>query len=156
MLEILVVATDRVERCRIVHVLETAGHRVRGAATFDEAKHALTCMSPDVVIAEERLGAYNGLQVLLRARAENPCVGAVVVTRVADRAVEADAKRLDVECEVEPADSANWLAIVSRTLRASRELTSADYPGGSSSNRPFIPLPKAETTSSYPSVTAAP
>jgi DNA-binding NtrC family response regulator len=144
MLEILVVVTDGVERRRIVRVLETAGYNVSGASSFDEARQVLTWMSPDLVMADERLGAYNGLQVLLRARSENPWVAAVVLTRLPDRALDVEAKRLDVQCVVKPIDAGNWPAVVSRTLHASRAVGIVDYPGGTSSPQPFLALPKAE------------
>jgi DNA-binding response OmpR family regulator len=126
MLEILVVSTDVVDRLGILQVLDAAGYHVSGASTFDEAKRLLTEMSPDLVIADQRLGAYNGLHVLLRARSENPHVSAIVSTAVREGGLEADARRLNVECVVKPQDPAEWLAFVSRTLHIDRA-------GGSSS-----------------------
>ena len=116
MSEILVVSTVGPERLGMMGILKAAGHRVRGAVSFDEATHLLARTTPDLVIADERLHAYNGMHVLLRARSENPHVGAIVVTTEETRAVEADARRLNLECAVRPDDPAEWVAIVSRSL----------------------------------------
>lgn len=116
MLEILVVSTVRDERLGILEVLNTAGHHVRGASTFHEAKRLLAEVSPDLVIADERLDAYNGLHVLLRARSDNPHVGAIVITATKKRGLETDARRLNVECAVKPHDPKGWLALVSKSL----------------------------------------
>ena len=88
MSQILVVSTVRNERLGMLGVLRGAGHRVRGASSFDEAKRMLATMSPDLVIADERLDAYNGLHILLRARSENPNVSAIVVTAAKARGLE--------------------------------------------------------------------
>jgi DNA-binding NtrC family response regulator len=141
MLEILVVVADGVERLGIVQSLGAAGYGVRGASTFDEAKRLLTGMSPDLVMADERLGAYNGLHVLLRARAENPQVGAIVISPFRQRALEAEAKRLNVECVVKLKDATKWPALVSRTLDTDCGLEVMNYLGGSASNRSFLPAP---------------
>ena len=120
MQEILVVSTDGVDRLGIQQVLNAAGYRVRSASTFHEATRLLTVMSPDLVIADERLGAYNGLHVLVRARSENPHVSAMVITPVKARGLEADARHLNVECMVKPHDPAEWVACVSRILPMDR------------------------------------
>lgn len=141
MQEILVVVTDGIERLGIVQTLDAAGYSVCGASNFDEAKRFLSLMSPDLVIADERLAAYNGLHVLLRARCENPHVGAMVISPVKQRALEAEAERLNVECVVKPKDAAKWPALVSRTLGRDCGSGVMNYLGGTASNRAFIPAP---------------
>ena len=141
MQEILVVVTDGAERRGIVQALEGAGYCARGASTFDEAKRFMSLMSPDLVMADERLAAYNGLHVLLRARCENPYVGAIVISPVKQRALEAEAGRLNVECVVRPQDAAKWPALVSRTLSRDCGPGVMNYLGSSASHRSFIPAP---------------
>ena len=118
--KILVVSTVRDERLRVVRALKAAGYRVRGASTFHEAKRLLGEVSPDLVVADERLEAYNGLHILLKARAENPHVRALVLTAASGRGLEADARRLHVECAIKPQNPAEWLALVSRSLDVDR------------------------------------
>jgi DNA-binding NtrC family response regulator len=116
MSDILVVSTVGAERVGMLGILRAAGYRVRGAASFGEATHLLATFMPDLVIADERLHAYNGMHVLLRARSENPHVGAIVVTAEKTRGVEDDARRLNMEYAVRPEDPAEWLAFVARSL----------------------------------------
>ena len=141
MQEILVVVTDGAERLGIVQALEGAGYCARGASSFDEAKRFMSLMSPDLVMADERLAAYNGLHVLLRARCENPYVGAMVISPVKQRALEAEAERLNVACVVKPGDAAKWPALVARTLGRDCGPRVMNYLGASASNRSFIPAP---------------
>jgi CheY-like chemotaxis protein len=72
--------------------LSGAGHRVTGAGTFETAWQAYTADPPDVVVAAVRLGAYNGLHLVIRARAHNANLGGVVTSRAADPALEAEAR----------------------------------------------------------------
>ena len=118
MSEILVVSTVGPERRTMLGSLKAAGHRVRVAASFQEATSLLTTITPDLVIADERLHAYNGMHLLLRARQENPHVGAILLTAERSFAAEADARHLNVECAVTPDDPSDWLAFVSRSLHA--------------------------------------
>lgn len=115
--QILIVSNDCARLANMLDVLNTAGHRAAGATTFEEATRLLAGRPPDVVIADERLGAYNGLHVIVRARAERPGVSAIVTTPARDRGLEADAKRLNIACIVKPANPADWLAAISRALR---------------------------------------
>jgi DNA-binding response OmpR family regulator len=114
------VSQDIVGMLDVLDVLAAAGHKVSGAASFDEASRLLTSCSPDLVIADERLGEFNGLHIIVRARAENPEVGAIVTTTVRNRGLESDARRLNVECVVKPTDPAGWIASVWRTLHGER------------------------------------
>src|ERR1700730_11985789 len=118
MSQILVVNNDGVRLTHVLNALTAAGYRARGASTFEEATRALADSTPDLVIADERLGAYNGLHVILRARAENPDVSAIVTTLEKNRGLEADARRLNVECVIQPHDPAEWLEPIWKMLNA--------------------------------------
>ncbi len=115
MSQILVVSNDRGGLADMLSVLNTAGYSASGASTFEEAKRFLADGSPDLVIADERLGAFNGLHIIMRARAEHPHVSAIVTTPVKNRGLEADARDLDIECMVKPQNPAEWLAPLSRS-----------------------------------------
>lgn len=118
MQRILVVNTDGEERIGLLRALNAAGYRAVGASTFDEAKRWLDGRALDLVIADERLGAYNGLHVIVRARAVRPDVRAIVTSPVANSGLEADARHLNVCCLIKPDDPAKWLAPIARTLKA--------------------------------------
>jgi DNA-binding NtrC family response regulator len=117
---IFVVSADDDHRSKLIDVLSGAGYRTTGAATFAEAKQVLGSSSADLVIAEERLGAFNGLHVIVLGRAHRPDLKAIVMTAHKDAALETDARLLNVDCVVESADPEEWLESVSRTLDAAR------------------------------------
>jgi hypothetical protein len=58
--------------------------------------------------------------VLLTARAERPDTRAIVTTPVANRALEADARSLDVTCIVKPRTASEWLGPIARMLPATQ------------------------------------
>jgi DNA-binding NtrC family response regulator len=113
---ILIVTQDNDRLAGLLWTLDAAGYRARGASTFAEAKQRLGDQSPDLLIADERLGAFNGLHVILRARTNHPEMKAIVTSHCWDEGLEIEAKRLDVECVVRPTDAAEWLTAISRTL----------------------------------------
>ena len=119
-MKILVVSGNHPGLADMLRILDDAGYRASGASTFEEATRLLSCSSPDLVIADQRLGAFNGLHIILRARAVNPDVSAIVTTPVKNRGLEADARRLNVECMTKPQNPADWLEPIWRTLNSDR------------------------------------
>jgi DNA-binding NtrC family response regulator len=128
MSQILIVNGDGIGLTNLVNVLKAAGYRASGASSFEEATRALADETPDLVIADERLGAYNGLHVILRARADHPDMSAIVTTAVKSRGLEADARSLNVECMVKPRYPAEWLEPIWRTLHGGRCADSSTVP----------------------------
>jgi DNA-binding NtrC family response regulator len=128
MTHILVVSNDVLGLTDTLSVLGHAGYHARGASTFAEARHLLAARSPDLVIADQRLGEYNGLHVILRARANHPDLSAIVTTGAMDRGLEADATSLDVECVLKPKNAKGWLASVAKVLAHNRVGRSSTIP----------------------------
>lgn len=116
MSQILVVSNDRAGLANMLDILSGAGYPTIGASTFEEASRLLTEQSPDLVIADGRLGAFNGLHIILRARAKHAEVTGIVTTPVKDRGLEDDARSLNVWCLVKPRTAAEWLEAVSKTI----------------------------------------
>ena len=130
MTHILVVSNDVVGLTDTLSVLGHAGYHARGASTFAEARHRLAGRSPDLVIADQRLGEYNGLHVILRARATHPDLNAIVTTGARDRGLEADATSLGVECVLRPNNAKGWLAPVAKVLASPRTAIRLRMTGG--------------------------
>ena len=124
MTKVLVVSNDVAGLSATLDVLGHAGYRASGASTFEEARRLLAAGSPDLVIADQRLGEFNGLHVILRARAARPDLSAIVTTGAVDRGFEADARRLDVECVVKPRNPKGWLAPIKKALTRDRLVAS--------------------------------
>jgi DNA-binding response OmpR family regulator len=127
MSQILVVSTDDIELARTVTVLSEAGYQASGATTFEAASRVLASRSPDLVIADECLGSFNGLHVIMRARATHPDVLAIVTTPRKSRGLEADARSLNVTCVVKPRNPADWVASISRTFRVEPDTGSSCF-----------------------------
>src|SRR3984893_19536254 len=96
--------------------LTCAGYEATGAETFEDATRLLATITPDLLIADERLGSFNGLHLVLRGRAEHPDMRAIVTTSVKDACFEREALRLNAQYFVKPLDPAGWLVPVSRAL----------------------------------------
>ena len=120
MSQILVVSADGDGLTATLNVLGSAGYCATGASSFEDARAKLADRSPDLIIADERLGAFNGLHVIMTARAAHAGVSAIVTTPVKNRGLEADARSLNVLCMVKPRNAAGWLAAVSGLLTVER------------------------------------
>jgi DNA-binding NtrC family response regulator len=113
----IVVVTGDGERLNVlIDTLNGAGYAASGACTFADAKRLVDRESPDLVIADERLGPFNGLHLLVVGRARHPQMKAIVTSETRDAALENDAKRLDIQCVVQPTEVTDWLPSVARTL----------------------------------------
>jgi DNA-binding response OmpR family regulator len=120
MSQILVVSADGDGLNAMLNVLGNAGYCATGASSFEDARAKLADLSPDLVIADERLGAFNGLHVIVTARAEHPAVNAIVATTVKSPGLEADARSLNAFCMVKPSNPHAWLAPISLMLKMAR------------------------------------
>ena len=120
---VLVVSSDEVALVGTVHVLNRAGFDAKGVATFQAASRAMSLETPDLLIADERLGAFNGLHLVLRGRAASPRMRAIVTSNAIDTVLESDAKQLNALCLAKPVDPHEWLGRVWRTLEAPALLT---------------------------------
>lgn|SRR5262249_11194325 len=116
--QIVVVSTSGARLRGLLDVLTSAGYRACGARTFAEAKRAIELTVPELVIADERLGVFNGLHVAMLGRARAPEMKAIVIGRHNDRGLRNDARQLNVRCVVEPIDPAGWLASIAQTLQS--------------------------------------
>jgi len=110
--QILVVSADDLGRHQLEHMLERAGYGVAAAATFAEGKRLLAVAKPDLLITDERLGDFNGLHLILRARFDNPEMGAILTSGEHDRESEREACSLNAQYVVQPKDSSEWLRVL--------------------------------------------
>ena len=111
--KILIVDDNAATRGELVKLLADAGFETMTATTVPEAMRALSTTPPNLLITEIRLDSYNGLHLI--AMAPKP-IPAIVITGYADRAVEADARRLGAEYLAKPVSPGELYAAVQRTL----------------------------------------
>lgn len=107
----LIVAIEGGDRALVAEALGALGVEVRLAEDFHDGKAALDAAAPDLLVTELRLGAYNGLHLVLRGRASHPRMKALVLTRVLDPVLQEEAVRMNAELLVRYADGA-WLAAI--------------------------------------------
>ena len=88
---ILLVHSDRAVLARLASRLATAGYVATTAATFEEARGLLVASPPALLVTAVRLGAYNGLHLIVHSRADYPETAALLISEVHDPVVEAEA-----------------------------------------------------------------
>jgi DNA-binding response OmpR family regulator len=118
---ILLVATDLTARRRIDHLLSDAGYLVAASSSFQHAKQLLDSVSPDLVIADVRLDAFNGLHLAVRCRVNHPLVPVIITHDSADALLEAEASRLGASFIVDPLNDPAFLPRVRDALHNYRQ-----------------------------------
>jgi len=111
--KILIVDDNDAARTGLAKILERAEFTVFAAATFTEGRNALSTEEPDLLIADVRLGEYNGLQLLASA---TRAIAAIVITGYPDPVLEADARRMGADYLVKPVSPASLVDLVRRKL----------------------------------------
>jgi DNA-binding response OmpR family regulator len=111
--KILIVDDNDAARTGLAKILERADFTVFAAATFTEGRNALLREEPDLLIADVRLGEYNGLQLLASA---TRAMAAIVITGYPDPVLEADARRMGADYLVKPVSPASLVDLVRKKL----------------------------------------
>lgn len=100
--EILIVDTNRDALAAMATALHAAGYRPTLADDFEDATALLKSHTFEVLITAHRLGAHNGLHLVMRARAERAAVGALVSATTPDPVLEAEANAFGALCVIAP------------------------------------------------------
>jgi FixJ family two-component response regulator len=111
----LVVEPNELDMISIVTALARAGFTVSATDNYPDAKALLATHPPLVLVTEIRLGAYNGLQLALRAQSAGSRVPVVVVSGFADPVLQRDAERAGATFALKPLTDVELLAAVYRT-----------------------------------------
>jgi DNA-binding response OmpR family regulator len=111
--KILLVDDDAATRAGLMELLTGAGYDARAASTFEEGMRALRADTPDLLIADVRLGAFNGLQLLVSSPRSVP---AIVITGFADPVLESDAHQHGADYVLKPVTPSVLLDMVRRRL----------------------------------------
>jgi len=81
---ILLVEADRTPAAIAEEALAADGHRVAWVDSFKDTIRLASAQRPDLMVAALRLGAYNGLHLLLRLRAADPDLPVVITAEPSD------------------------------------------------------------------------
>ncbi len=90
-------------------ILTADGHDVVRGASFDEGRRWLARDAFDVIVADVRLGAYNGLHLLTLAP---PAALKIAMSAFADPVLRRDAEQGGARFVVKPADCTSLLALL--------------------------------------------
>lgn len=111
--KILIVDDDDAARSGLKLLLEGAGYTALAASTFQDGVQALREHQPDLLLADVRLGEFNGLQLI----ATNPgFTPAIVVTAYDDSVLQLEARRLGADYLVKPVTPAKLLQLIEEKL----------------------------------------
>lgn len=110
---ILVVDDDLEYLAVTKDLLEHGGHKVQLASTFEEGRRALREDTPDLLIADVRLGAYNGLQLIATGRER---IRSIIVSGFDDSVLQAEARAFGAEYLVKPVAAAALLGLIDQKL----------------------------------------
>ncbi len=116
MAQILIVSDSLGRSDGFERLFKDAGHGVRVRHGFKGAVRALVEQSPDLLVSEVRLGAFNGLQLAIRCQIAHPGVRTIVVDRAYDAGLEFEAQRYGAVYLVDPIDEASLMVKVSAML----------------------------------------
>ncbi len=112
LVKVLVVDADSASRQQVHAKLREAGFDTLEAATYEEGRRLWSAERPSVLIADIRLGQYNGLQLLLHARAAEPGIAAFITCSFPDKVLETETARFGGTFLVKPLDMEKVLAAI--------------------------------------------
>jgi len=81
---VLVVDDDQGLLRMLGQMLTAGGYAVELCSSFEAAKHRLTHSPPDVLLTDVRLGAFNGLQLVILVKELFPATTAIVMSAYDD------------------------------------------------------------------------
>ena len=115
--KVLIVDDDKTTREGLAEFLEEAGYEAVAVGTFEDATRVLRTSPPDLLIADVRLGPFNGLQLVISSPQPIP---AIIITGFADPVLEADARRRGADYVLKPVSPSRLLDLVAQKLAAAR------------------------------------
>ena len=94
--------------------LRGGGYEVVEAVAFDRARTLLSWLKPGLLVADVRLGAYNGLHLALLQRKEGKA--SIVTSWHSDPVLQSDARMLDCPYVLKPVDPHSLLVVAADVL----------------------------------------
>ena len=111
----LIVDPSPDDRAFFADTLIGSGFHVVVAETFHEARELLVHHHPNIIVTELRLGEYNGLHLLMRAKARHQDLAAIVTSTWLDPVLQAETERMRGTFLPKPIAREDALAAVLRT-----------------------------------------
>jgi DNA-binding response OmpR family regulator len=114
---ILIVDDDPTTRVGLAELLQQSGYEATAVPSFEQAARLIRKTPPDLLIADVRLGPFNGLQLIISSPTPLP---AIIITGFADPVLESDARRRGADYVLKPVDANALLELVESKLAAAR------------------------------------
>jgi DNA-binding response OmpR family regulator len=111
---VLIVDDDEQMLGLIGHWLDDAGYEVMACSRFETARDLMMSHPPDALVTDLRLGAYNGLQLALRASQSGPGTAVLVMSAYDDVVSRRDAAAFGGRFMLKPFDREALLAELSQ------------------------------------------
>jgi DNA-binding NtrC family response regulator len=115
---ILVVDDDPSSLADTIESLKGTGSEITAARSFADGKRAMDESPPALLITAVRLGAFNGLHLVIRGLARQAQLAAIVVGEESDRGLTAEVEQLGASFVVRPLTRDRLLSLVARALPA--------------------------------------
>jgi DNA-binding NtrC family response regulator len=113
---VVVVHADPLALRRIGEILTNEGLQVVTQSSFEEARELLHWVSPDLLVADVRLAAFNGLHLAALSRLEHPSRPVVITHAFHDPVLESEAVRLGATFIVNPLENEQFVLSVRSLL----------------------------------------
>ena len=113
---VLIAEDDEATLSGLAACLHQAGYSVIPVLSFAEAHRLMRFARPDVVVADVRLGKYNGLQLAVQAGSLDPPPAVIITSGFEDSVITAEAKRLGAAFLLKPVDPARLLALIAKLV----------------------------------------
>ena len=115
-LSVLIVEPSLDELVLLMSRLNNAGFQVTAAESFAQARPILASQPPSILITALRLGAYNGLHLVLRGKTVRPDMAALVTSPITDSVLQADAEAMGATFVVTPITERELIGAVLQTF----------------------------------------
>ena len=109
---VLIVDDDRAVLSLVEQWLTAAGYAVVACDRFETAKQHLSGGAPDVLLTDVRLGAYNGLQLVILAKEQGLRTMALVMSAFDDPAMRSEARQCGAGFLIKPFNREQLLTAV--------------------------------------------
>jgi len=107
---------------RLLEALEMAltarGKHIEACSTFEAGRRALRKGPFDALITDVRLGAFNGLQLAVIARDEQPHIRIIVFSGFEDPVLRAEAAAVGADYLVKPVTGLELVSVLEREHKA--------------------------------------
>jgi len=113
---ILLVEPDSRWSAATERLLSDAGYLTVSVRTFDEATRQLTVDCPDLLVTAVRLGAFNGLHLVLRCRGDHPYLPMMVTGEEEDPLLAGEVTRYGARFVPKSLEPERFLRVVSELL----------------------------------------